>query len=201
MVIRHRSLLFRFLKLTRVFILSKFLLHCGTNKNAVLKPIDSSLQLINDYSLEVPEPSGLSLGENNQTLWTVSDPPVNQIYELDLEGNILRTLDFKGDDLEGIDYDSVENVLWIAEEQKRELVKLTLDGTELERHPIAISGPENSGLEGICLAAENQLWIVNKKNPRHLLSLNADFSIQQRFDFNMVKDLSGLCYDRLKGQF
>jgi hypothetical protein len=48
-------------------------LNCNKNRNAILKPSSLSLQPVNSYNILVPEPSGLSLGENNQTLWIVSD--------------------------------------------------------------------------------------------------------------------------------
>ena len=42
-----------------------------------------TLELINSYDLDVPEPSGLSFGTDKNTLLTVSDH-TNQVYELDL---------------------------------------------------------------------------------------------------------------------
>jgi len=173
---------------------------CSTHED-VLQPSNSSLKFVSEHKLEIPEPSGLSLGKNNLSLWTVSDPPSNKIYEMDLQGRILRTLNYTGDDLEGIVYDSTKNVLWIVEERKREVVKISIDGIELERHAIPITGNEDNGFEGICFFGGYRFWIVNEKNPGLLLEVNTDFSIHQQYDLNIADDYSGICCDTTDGQF
>jgi uncharacterized protein YjiK len=183
-----------------VLILFLFL-NCRTNRNEILEPLIPALQLVNTYSLSVPEPSGLTLGENNLTLWIVSDTHIDKIYQSDLEGNILRTIDFDGDDLEGIVYDRREKALWLIEEQKREIIKIALNGTEMERHAIAINDSCQNGLEGICITHNYRFWIANEKKPCQLIELNPDFTIHNRFHFSNLSDISELCCDTTEGQF
>ncbi|MEJ2629262.1 MAG: hypothetical protein P8078_11980, partial [bacterium] len=62
---------------------------CDCKKTIVSATAKDVLQPISVFDMEVQEPSGLSFGENNQSLWTVSDPPDNKVYEIDLHGAIL----------------------------------------------------------------------------------------------------------------
>ncbi|NQT25698.1 SdiA-regulated domain-containing protein [candidate division KSB1 bacterium] len=175
---------------------------CQGKNGIVVAPAENRLQLFSTFDTEMKEPSGLSLGEHNQSLWTVSDPPENKVYEMDLQGNILRTLKFNGEDLEGVEYDSSNKVIWIIDEKKRELIKLDTSGTVLEHHEILVENPnKNEGLEGISITASNQFWLVNQKNPCEVIELNSNFSIRAQFTFDSIDDLSGLCNDAVAGQF
>ena len=57
-----------------------------------------SLELLNIYSINVEEPSGLDLAIDNGSLWTVSDK-YSKIYQLDLMGQILQEIDIPGNNL------------------------------------------------------------------------------------------------------
>ncbi len=175
---------------------------CDCKKTIVSATAKDVLQPLSVFDMEVQEPSGLSFGENNQSLWTVSDPPDNKVYEIDLQGEILRTLSFTGDDLEGVAYDSLDQAIWIIEEKKQEIVKLDIQGTVLERHPVNVENSNlNNGLEGIAISASHQFWVVNQNRPCELIELNSDFSIHNHFSFNSIGDLNGLCPDVVEGQF
>ncbi len=136
----------------------------------------------------------MSLGRNNQSLWVVSDAPDNEIYEISLQGTILQKLPFNGDDLEGIVFDSLNNVLWVVEERKQEIVKVGLDGSELFRTKINITSSDAGGLEGISIDAANDIWLVNEKEPGLLISLLKNFSINNRIVLEFAQDYSGLSY-------
>ncbi len=164
-------------------------LFCNCGGNNPLSP----LELINEFNLSIPEPSGLTLGKNKQSLWVVNDPPNNEIYEITLEGAVIRKLSFKGDDLEGVTYDSDNDVLWVAEEQKREVLQIALDGTVLTRRAVNVDNSKDQGLEGIFLSRTGTLWVVNEKKPGRLISLNTNFQIDGEFPLNFAKDYSGLC--------
>ncbi|MCK5079383.1 MAG: SdiA-regulated domain-containing protein, partial [Bacteroidales bacterium] len=86
-----------------LFIL--FAASCKKDETAdtVIEVPVGQLELIESYSIDVPEPSGLSFGPDNNTLLTVSDH-TNQVYEMDMQGNIIRILDYTGKDLEGVTY-------------------------------------------------------------------------------------------------
>ena len=55
---------------------------CQKNETAdpVIEIPVGTLELIDSYEVDVPEPSGLSFGPDNETLLTVSDH-TNQVYE------------------------------------------------------------------------------------------------------------------------
>jgi uncharacterized protein YjiK len=166
--------------------------------DSVVNPEILSLILIDEREIPVEEPSGLSLGQSRQSLWIVSDAPESEIYEISLEGEIIRNLDFKGEDLEGIVYDSLRNVLWVVEEKKREIIEISIDGTELSRYSINIGNTDNNGLEGISIDRTGHIWIANEKDPEALLSLKKDFSVRNMFILNIAKDHSGICSDKLE---
>jgi uncharacterized protein YjiK len=184
------------------FLLLLIMAGCDRKDTMVSATGKDILQPISVFDMEVKEPSGLSFGESNQSLWTVSDPPDNKVYEIDLQGYILQTLSFTGDDLEGVAYDSLDQAIWIIEERKGEIVKLDIQGTELERHPVYMDITNtNNGLEGIAITVSKQFWVVNQNQPCELIELNSDFSIHNHFSFSFIGDLNGLCHDVVDGQF
>ncbi len=100
------------------------------------------LELIEVFSVNVPEPSGLSFGPNNLTLLTVSDH-TNMVYEMDLQGNVIRTLNHVGLDLEGVTYNPDEGIVAVAEEADREISFIDYDsGETLQTYKLEI--PSNS---------------------------------------------------------
>ncbi|PIQ10819.1 MAG: hypothetical protein COW71_01900 [Ignavibacteriales bacterium CG18_big_fil_WC_8_21_14_2_50_31_20] len=159
----------------------------------------ASLALIEEFTLQVSEPSGLSLGKNAKSLWIVSDAPDNKIYEIDLSGNIIQTLNYVGDDFEGIEYDSSKNVLWIVEERKYNLAEISLTGEKIDTKKIDFLGNKINGFEGVCVG-NGFYYIANEKLPTKILKLNSEFSIVSNFDLVGVDDVSGLCYDDLTNQ-
>jgi uncharacterized protein YjiK len=185
------------LKFLLSIFLSGFLLTQCSKDEASVNPETLSLSLVDALDILIEEPSGLSLGKSNQSLWVVSDSPVNEIYQISLEGDLLQKLDFKGEDLEAIVYDSLNNVLWVAEEKKREIIEIALDGTELSRYSINIDNTDNNGLEGIAIDQTGHIWIANEKDPEALLSLNYDFSVRKMIMLNIAKDYSGICADEI----
>ena len=84
-----------------------------------------TFEFIASYDLDIPEPSGLSFGPGSETLLTVSDN-TNQIYEIDLEGKIIRMLDYEGKDLEGVTYNPDKNLIAVVEETDREVTLIGL---------------------------------------------------------------------------
>jgi uncharacterized protein YjiK len=179
-----------------ILLSGSILIQCSKD-DVSLNPETLSLSFVDVLDIPIEEPSGLSLGKSNQSLWVVSDSPVNEIYEISLGGKLLQKLDFKGEDLEGIVFDSLKNVVWVAEEKKREIIEIALDGTELSRYSINIDNTDNNGLEGIAIDQSRHMWIANEKNPGALLSLKDDFSILNMFLLNVAKDYSGICADEL----
>ncbi len=157
------------------------------------EPNPPAFDKIAEFQTDVPEPSGLTLDNSSNYLWTVSDN-TNQVYKLDLTGNILKILDFSGDDLEGIAYDSRDATLWLAEEELRELVHIDTNGVEIGRYAIKnLEGSGNSGIEGVCLDAET-FSVLNEKDPALWAELDSNYSAILTETIPEAEDLSGITY-------
>ncbi len=148
---------------------------------------------ITSMRIGVPEPSGLSLHANGKSLWVVSDQTA-QVYQIALDGRLLKTLSYQGQDLEGISQSQTDLTLWVAEERKREVVRLDSTGRELNRFKVAVENrSENSGLEGLALHPfSNQMFVLNEKNPALFVRLAEKGTIQTSRLVTYVKDCSGL---------
>jgi uncharacterized protein YjiK len=170
--------------------MSLILQNCKNDSS--VNPDQSSLSLIGEVTLNIPEPSGLALGKNNQSLWVVNDAPESEIFEINMQGDILQKLNFTGDDLEGIAYDSSDNSLWVVEEKLRQIVHLNVTGQVLLRYNVIVDGDQNNGLEGISISHRNEILTVNEKNPGLLLTFNENFSDSSRIELLFAKDYSGI---------
>jgi len=179
-------------------------LWAGCTLNDTTEPVESSTGLTEFFSthIDVPEPSGLALSKDGKHLWVVSDQTA-KVYYISLNGELIRTLNYVGDDLEGVCQHMQDETLWIAEEQRRELVHLDTLGNELDRKKIAVENRSpNSGLEGVTVNSNSgQLFALNEKNPRLFLTLNADFSIASAQPIDFTQDCSGLFYEQGTKQF
>ncbi len=184
---------------TTVFILTG----CNLNDStAVTPPPDGSfIKKIAEYSTEVSEPSGLTLGRNGKCLWTVSDN-TNHVYKISLEGKVLKELSYNGDDLEGIVYDKRDGSLWVVEEQLRQIVHIDTNGAELGRFDVTnLEGSGNSGLEGICLDNNFSFYVLNEKKPRLWAKLDSSFKAVIIKKIEFTEDLSGICSDTEVNKF
>ncbi|MBN2424218.1 MAG: SdiA-regulated domain-containing protein [Calditrichaceae bacterium] len=150
------------------------------------------LLLMNSYDLDIPEPSGLSLGSSGQCLWIVSDPPDNRVYKTNLIGDIITVLDFQGKDLEGVWFDKISGRLWLVEENDRELVELDTLGQFINRYEISGSWSDENGFEGICRDSYNNFWIANEKEPVLIIRLDMNFGVKAQYTPPMAEDVSGL---------
>ena len=157
-------------------------------------------RLVATHTLAVSEPSDLAIDPAGKVMWTVSNKPA-RVYQLDLDGNVLKTLKFEGADLEGIAYDATDRTLWVVEERIRELVHLSLDGEELGRFRLDLPGKKNSGPEGICLDERGRMFVVNEKEPGLFLELNAKRAIAKRKTLDFALDFSAIAYDPATGGF
>ena len=80
------------------FLLSILLLGCGSSTPTEQKTTFPQLELLSSHRLEMAEPSGLTLGAGGAVLWAVGNSP-ERIYRLTIDGQVLDTLVYVGDDL------------------------------------------------------------------------------------------------------
>jgi len=173
-----------------LIVISIFLWNCKKEE-----PIEEILpvELINKYSINVEEPSGLDLGQNNNTLWTVSDRK-SKMYELDLGGNILQEINIPATDLEGITIDNSDNSIWVVLEGQGEVLKIDKFGNELKRSTIP-GVRDGGGLEGITInPANNHLFLIKEKDPSVILELNTNLETILYKRISSANDYSGIDY-------
>ena len=161
-----------------------------------------TLPLLATFALDVIEPSDLAINETGMLLWTVSSGPgADSVYQLDTTGKRLKVLNYSGQDLEGVAYDPSDHTLWVAEENQRALVHMDLDGNVIQKHNLALTGEQNSGLEGVSLDGAGRLVVLNQKLPGMFIRLNPDFTIASKDTLTFAGDYSGITYEPAAASF
>jgi uncharacterized protein YjiK len=158
---------------------------------------EGTLTLLATYPLLVTEPSGLSFGPDSESLLTVSDN-TNEVFEISLTGEILKTWDYQGNDLEGVTFNPNNRTIAITEERERNVVILDYDSNEIlgDYHINIPMGSENSGLEGIAFNNNNQLYyMLNETNPGELILWTPADGIISETDLTFAEDYSGIYVD------
>jgi len=181
-------------------LVGSLLVSCGLLTSAD-KP--ASLALIQSVEIDVREPSGLTLDAENDFLYCVSDPPDNQIYKLDIDGNVLEILDFEGEDLEGISFDSTDGSLWVVDEMKSEYIHVDLDGDVLSRARVNYNITDvKNGLEGICIRPDEQdVHIIKQKHEAAVIKIDMVELTQSSKTFELDVDITGICEGRGEDEF
>ena len=178
---------------------------------------------IRDPSLGLNEPSGLTLNRDGSALYTVSDD-TKAIFRLDLKGRVsVADSFFIGlDDLEGIAISRDDSELLVVQEVTNSLVIVDLNTRrERSRRPLSAMTnyatiakhfpdlPDNKGLEGITVNADNgHVFVVKEGRPGLLIELDPslttilsakELKADMGFAHPKVKpgklDFSGLSYD------
>lgn len=153
----------------------------------------TGLEPVDEFHLQVPEPSGLALNTDASRLYMVSDPPNNRVYKTRIDGGLIDILSYTGDDLEGICYDDSDHTLWVVEEELREIVHLDTTGAELGRFAVDFPGLANNGFEGITRLSDGHFIILNQMNPGAILILDADLTLTSELEPEWLLDYSGIC--------
>lgn len=172
-------------------------------------PIDTGkLTFVSMHELKLNGLSGLAMDESGNFLWTVSDSKDGRVYSMTFQGEIIDSLIYRGDDMEGIAMNPNDMTLWVIEERLQQIRQLDPSG-RVERVvdvPLMIVN-ENDGLEGISIDPDTgHLFLLNEKLPRVLLELNRDMQIIRKVPINFIstnrlEDLSGLFYDHENREF
>ena len=164
-----------------------------------LKPLALTLEA--SYDLPVAETSGLSLTSDNQGLFTVSDQD-GRIYRLSLSGGVIATLNYEGDDPEGIAIDPADGSLWIVEEKNSYLAHTDMLGNILDTFSIELNLTDvNSGMEGIAVDESSQkIYVLTEKDPALLLELDKAGNILNQVELDFAEDYSALSYDAIENE-
>ena len=171
------------------------LLSCSNDSRP--KPNQSGLELVNSVTINVFEPSGLAINSSENILYVVSDNTA-KVYGLSIEGDLIQTFSYVGNDLEGVST-FTGNKLLLAEERSKEIVEFDMITGNFSKHSINYTNnDENSGIEGVTFKEnDGTTFILNEKNPGKLIRLRADFSIIVEYELTFANDYSGLFYDQI----
>lgn len=152
------------------------------------------------YAVNIPETSDLSFGSSTDILYTVSDRTA-KVYKITTQGKVLSELSYTGSDLEGVCYVG-NQFLYVAEERLRTIIKLDLQGNQLEQKAIPVEkNDENQGIEGISYAIFNQhFYILNEKNPALLIETDENLNVLKSYTLSFANDYSGICVDNVNQQ-
>lgn len=146
-------------------------------------------QKISVREIGFSEPSGLAIGDDGKTLWSISDD-TPALFQISASGEVVEAVPLGKhlDDLEGIALDTATNRVLAVRERSTEILSVDLvDSGTVARHPLnqmegygAVAeffegdGREN-GLEGIAVdPADGSLWLVKERAPRLLLNISGD---------------------------
>ena len=112
----------------------------------------------------IKELSGLVPTKNGQGLYGVADNGV--LVETDLEGTILKRLEFKNEDLEGITWGR-DGELWLLSERTAKVFRVDPETFEKKgrfRLPIYPEREDdNKSYEGIAFDGKSRLYLVNER--------------------------------------
>lgn len=166
-------------------------------------PLDNNtitLQIIEEFSLDIKEPSGLCEAWNPNELLVVSDHS-NTIFRIDNKGVILEEFPFKGEDLEGVSYQEAGKIIWVVDESVDKLYKLSKTGVMTKEYQLSYDAhPSNKGLEGIAVnTSNNHVFMLNEASPALLLEF-FNGEIINSIPLNFAPDYSGLFYHKETNQ-
>lgn len=141
----------------------------------------------------VPEPSGLAYNRTANTLMVVSDA-LPDIFEIGLDGALIRSIPAAGADLEGVAVSRSGDTLYVVEERNQLVVSCTRSGERLGSFPVKVATLDNNALEGVAVDAAGHLWVLNEKEPRMLFEFAGPRELSRR-EITHVADLSDVCAD------
>ncbi len=155
------------------------------------------LKEIENYSVDIPEPSGLSLSFFENEFLTVSDKTA-EIYRISEKGKVIDKLKYKGKDLEGITINSTNKKIYCIEEKKKKIIKTDINGKyENEFNLPKSKKKDNDGIEGITYNCDDQsFYILKEKKPGKLINWSPEKGIIFETKLDFAKDYSGIFYSK-----
>jgi len=129
----------------------------------------------------------------NNSLFVVSDT-LSKIFEIDFSGNLLQQITINADDIEGITLSKNSDTIYVVEESDNLVSSFLTNGSKITSFRIVVSTNSSNGLEGISIDNDYNLYLVNEKLPRYLLTIRNNVEVD-RSEINIVDDLSDVCYD------
>jgi uncharacterized protein YjiK len=159
--------------------------------------IDYSI-ILDSYEMSIYEPSGLCYSPDKLSLYTVSDR--GMVYEISLTGNTIRQLSFTGDDFEGITVDPLTCDIYICEEGKGKLLKLSNNGVVQNTYSI-LNNPGNIGLEGLTYNNNlDEFYLLKEKSEGLLIKYSVSSNTTSQINLGFAYDYSGIYYNSISNK-
>ena len=155
----------------------------------------NNLSFVSLKPVAVLEASGLANYKNGQII-TVSDS-LSVVYILSSGGEVLKTLNYIGKNLEGVAYDPSAECIYVVEEKNSEVVMLDTNGLEIDRFVVPLDNQDpKHGLEGISFNSNNNhLYVISEKFPSLLFELERDGTLIDSYEMNFAEDYSSVYFD------
>lgn len=188
------------------YILSLFFLLQGCKRNEPDSGLNnppniqtlSPIQIIN-LGPVIREPSGIIYNHVNNSLMVVSDDNPN-IFEIDFNGNVIRTIPTTCEDLEGITITKNCDTIVVVEETRQLVTSLFSFGQKIGSFPVNVATMSNHSLEGITIDKFGDIFVLNEKSPTMVLQFRNNVEIS-RHTISSASDISDICYDATDDSF
>jgi len=172
-----------------LFLLVPALLACTKTaepaKAGPLKPAKSVF-------IQVDEPSDISLNLSRTGYFVVGDG--GTLHEVDLEGKLVRTAAYTGQDFEGVLTLSNEHIL-VVEERTRKVLDFDAHFQKTAEHTTKLGGAANSGFESIVWNDGRQKWgLFSEKNPAQYVEYNTHWEETGRQTIAGISEVSSMTY-------
>lgn len=136
----------------------------------------------------------MDLAIDKKSLWLVSDSD-SCIYQISLNGDVLRKIQLPYKDLEGIAVIDDQR-LAVVSERSRKIVEVALDGTVVHEGEINVPGTDNAGPEALAYNAQAGVFYILKEGlPGLLITMDRSFKEIGRADVTFARDYSSVAYD------
>ena len=152
----------------------------------------SKIKFDQKIKLDVPEPSGICASSDKQSFFIVSDRGV--VYNVDLEGNIIRKAEKEGNDFEGIV--NVDGQLYVVDEEEDEILVYTeKDLSYVKKESFKIKKKENKGWEAITyLPDQKQLIAFQESDPVRYYLFSENLELLDKKKIKIVPEVSAATY-------
>ena len=156
--------------------------------------IDKS-KILETYDLTINQASGLCFPSDTSSFFIVSDQ--GMLYQISMTGSLIKEFPITGNDFEGVTFDPLSSCIYLCEERSGMLLKIDLNGNELESYAI-MDQPGNNGIEGLTFNRNlNEFYLLKEKNEGLLIKYSIESNIKKEVVLNFANDYSGLFYNEM----
>lgn len=166
------------------------------DSNIVAPPGVTTLQPLKviDLASILTEPSGIFYNSKNNSLLVVSDARPD-IYELDLNGNLLNKISVAGVDMEGVTMTKNCDTIFVVEETARLVSSFLYNGKKINSLLVDVATNPSHCLEGITIDDNYHLFVINERDPMLMLEFVNGIEVSRK-QLAHSTDVSDICYDK-----